>query len=241
MQHPTASRFSLQFFSILFALVVSVELLSEWTGNIYVHRISKPLIMLSLLMYAILQTRTYKKSYPNRVFLLLGMVCGLTGDVVLMFKNDISWAVQSGLGAFLVGHLFYITAFCKGSKAAWSLNSWWIAGFVMYGTLLLLGLLPFVGKMLVPLMVYAVVLLTMALFAKEREHRVTMGSYRLVWFGALSFVASDSVLSYYLFIQASAFGGVILMALYAAAQYGICMGMLEEMNSDNVEIIAGKL
>jgi uncharacterized membrane protein YhhN len=85
--------------------------------------------------------------------------------------------------------------------------------------------------------VYALVLFTMAIIAKERQGRVSVRSYRLVWFGSFCFVASDTALAFDLFVRSSQYVSVFLMILYAAAQYGICVGMMEQIRSETVKII----
>jgi uncharacterized membrane protein YhhN len=232
MQHRSESRFPPVTFLVLFASIVFAELASEWTGNILLHRTTKPLIMLSLLVFAMLQM--HGKLHQAKLFLFSGMFLGMVGDGLLMFKSEVSWAIEGGLGAFLLGHIFYMIAYRKGSKGAWKLSPFWIAALLLTGTITLYFVLPHIGTMLVPLVVYALVLFTMAIIAKERQERVTVKSYRLVWFGALCFVASDTALAFDLFVRSSQYLRVFLMVLYAVAQYRICVGMLEQMRSETV-------
>jgi uncharacterized membrane protein YhhN len=232
MRNQTESRFPPLYAIILFVSIVCAELVSEWTGNSLLHRITKPLIMLSLLLFAISEMRG--NLHPAKVFLFCGMLCGMIGDMLLMFKSDISWAVEGGMLAFLLGHIFYIITYRTGSKGSLELNLWWIASFLLYGIVSGYFLFSHTGAMLMPLIVYALVLFAMAIIAKERQARVPMRSYRLVWFGALAFIASDSILAIHLFVRSSPIGGILLMALYAGAQLCICLGMLEQMRSEIV-------
>ena len=177
--------------------------------------------------FAFFQTHT--KPHSARGFFFQGMFFGWVGDVLLMFANDTAWTLQEGLGCFLIGHIFYIFAYRKGVKGAWNLPLWCVAIAFVYAACLLVVLFPYVGEMFVPLVIYAVALLGMALAAKERQMRVSVRSFRFVYIGAVCFVASDSILAFNLFVKQHPAFGMALMALYAAAQYGICVGMLEQM------------
>jgi uncharacterized membrane protein YhhN len=229
------SRFPNIWFTIIFVGIVSLELLSEWNGHQLLHYLSKPSIMLALLVFVLLERRII--AHPARGWLLSGMIFGLFGDVWLMFKDEISSALQLGLGSFLCGHIAYIVAYRKhlsqkSTKPAWNLQFTWVALAVIYAISLLLVLYRYVGTMLAPICVYSVALLGMTLFAKERQTRVSVQSFRWVWIGALCFVFSDSILALYIFVYPHPALAVLLMTLYSVAQYGICVGMLLQMREE---------
>ena len=76
-------------------------------------------------------------------------------------------------------------------------------------------------------MAYMFVISIMAILAGYRYKRVNLLSFRLIYFGALFFVISDSALAYNKFVEPFSFSGVLIMATYMIAQYLITLGAIE--------------
>ncbi|HEX6746661.1 MAG TPA: lysoplasmalogenase [Longimicrobium sp.] len=97
-----------------------------------------------------------------QILIIGGLVFSLAGDVFLMLPRD---RFVAGLVSFLVAHLLYIRAFVYFGFAA----TWWVMlPLAVYAAVLLRVLLPHVERKLkVPVIVYASVLLVMAWQAVE--------------------------------------------------------------------------
>lgn len=150
--------------------------------------IFKPLTTVLILLLALALPDAVSSLY--RVLVAVGILFSLGGDIFLMLPRD---AFVWGLVSFLVAHLFYIGAYV--SRAGWQLNWLLLALFILYVAGLLYLLLPQAGAMRIPVMLYALVLMTMgwqaaALWAVMRDVATL-----LAMVGALLFIASDSILA----------------------------------------------
>ena len=189
---------------------------------IWMHYVCKPLATVLLLLLAARAIAPVSARYRGTI--LLGLAFSLLGDIFLMlpaalFRIDLFLA---GLGAFLLAHLFYMSAFFAGSDARTRLTS--IAVFAVFGIANLAGLLPRLeDAMRVPVIAYVIALLLMAGFAlaRARSLRTREGtasavaaSARLAAVGAAFFVASDTLLAWNRFG-----GGIPLASLWVLATY----------------------
>lgn len=150
--------------------------------------IFKPLTTVLILLLALALPDAVSPLY--RVLIAVGILFSLGGDIFLMLPRD---AFVWGLLSFLIAHLFYIGAYV--SRAGWQLNWLLLAPFILYVAGLLYLLLPQAGAMRIPVMLYALVLMTMgwqaaALWAVMRDIATL-----LAMVGALLFIASDSILA----------------------------------------------
>lgn len=184
---------------------------------IWLHYVCKPLATVLLLLLAARAIAPVSARYRGTI--LLGLLFSLLGDIFLMLPVDMFLA---GLGAFLLAHLFYMSAFFAGSDARTRLTS--IAVFAVFGVANLAGLLPRLeSAMRVPVIAYVIALLLMAGFAlaRARSLRAREGtasavaaSARLAAIGAALFVVSDTLLAWNRFG-----GGIPLASLWVLATY----------------------
>lgn len=126
-----------------------------------------------------------------RQWVLAALALSLVGDICLMFKGDLWFA--AGLGSFLVAHLFFILAFAGGLAPGWPPA--WTALLVLYGLGLGAWLLPRAGALRVPVALYCLVLLGMALSAALRLRQAGGLAAGLAVAGSLLFMLSDSLLA----------------------------------------------
>jgi uncharacterized membrane protein YhhN len=145
----------------------------------------------SILLLAIL-------GYHVNVLLGTALALGALGDFLLGVRRigslDAEKLFLLGLGSFLIGHLVYTAMFQKNRAP-----DWWKPGAarllgivaVLIALGAVLGLLHnSLGSLLLPVVVYALVLATMALSALLAD----LGN-PLAAIGALCFVASDAMLA----------------------------------------------
>jgi uncharacterized membrane protein YhhN len=186
---------------------------------IWLHYACKPLATVLLVLLAARAVTPVSARY--RRMILLGLLFSLLGDTFLMLPADLFLA---GLGAFLLAHLCYLSAFFPGSDARTRLTS--IGVFAVFGIANLAGLLPRLeNAMRGPVIAYVVALLLMAGFAlaRARSLRAREGatsalaaSARLATIGAALFVVSDTLLAWNRFG-----GGIPLASLWVLATYFI--------------------
>lgn len=211
-------------FLVLFFLVSIAELLAVSLGWMEVHMIAKSLIMLSLIGY-------YMGAVARRNgHFLRAMFFCWAGDVLLLKQADDEMFFILGLVAFLIGHLLYILAYreLRWTDAASGLLmpqkirvSFPVA---LAGTGLIVVLLPTLGGLMIPVIVYAVVLMGMVMASFFRYGRTSPDSFWFVAVGALLFMVSDSILAINKFHTPFEAASPLIMLTYILAQYLIAQG-----------------
>ena len=202
---------------ILSAITVFAGILLD-SHMLYVT--AKPLLMITLLLYFISASR----GYPSwRFYVMAALVFSWGGDVFLMLDGMFT----PGLASFLVAHIFYITAYQKTGAASGELRPLDIIKFVLFGVVLIWVLFPGLGGMLIPVLLYALVLLTMGIWAHKRRGATPMASFVMVSTGAMLFVISDGLIAINKFAFEIPAERILVMSTYLAAQYLIVQGLLK--------------
>ncbi len=212
-------------FNLLFAIIFFLQLLAEYHQLVRLRAVTKPMIVLSLMLLLCVVTKL-KGRFHKRLF--AGLVFALSGDVLLMQASVAPVYFTYGLAAFLVCHLCYISAFYldfrsapeldkKGARLAIALCAVFSIGFYFY-------IRPHLGSMRLQVLAYTIVISLMLMMAAFRNMRVNRSSFLLIMTGAILFYLSDSLLAFNKFVLSFNHAGVLIMATYMAAQYLIVMG-----------------
>lgn len=175
----------------------------------------KVLPILTLILISITQ---YKKTPDNKLKLfIVGLLFCMGGDIFLAVDREQLFVF--GLGSFLIGHLFYIAAmFPVQSK-----NQLGLLALVAYGMVMMTALVPNLGELFIPVVIYMLVLLIMA--ATSMSSNVTNFSLIL---GGLSFTLSDSLIGIDKFYVEVPHAGLWIMLTYYLAQYCLTNGFLTQ-------------
>ena len=146
----------------------------------------------------------------------VGLLFSGVGDIVLEIDRDSLFT--AGLGAFLVAHLFYIAAFTKNIqfKGPRGLVA---AGILIYGIFIGFVMIPNLGNMLLPVVVYLVIIVAMGILAA-----LSGVNHWLVIIGACLFIASDSIIAINRFIVPVPSSSFFIMSTYYPAQLLITAG-----------------
>ena len=173
---------------------------------------SKPALMLTLLG-AFLATTPQPRG-RIAVWASAGIVLSLAGDVLFAQPGDVGFIL--GLSAFLLAHVAYTILFLGPLKTRGMPRLAALYGLWWFGLLALL--LPHLGALAVPVVVYGGVLGLSAASA--------LGTNRMVAVGAALFLVSDSVLACKLFLPGFSFWqqDFVIMVLYCAGQGLIALG-----------------
>lgn len=214
-------------------LVVSiVYLIILFSGYEYLDLYLKP-ALIPLLGFAVY---AYKR-FPARNTILTALAFSWIGDVILLFADIAEIYFILGLVSFLISHIVYCTLFNKQHPVQVKNNAVFRVGcavIVVYLVGMLSVLLPSLGDLKIPVIVYAFVISTMLLFAFNGFLTWLKPGNRYIFMGAIVFVISDSILAIDKFhspIEKSAF---IIMLTYLVAQYLIVVGILK-LNPKKVE------
>jgi len=217
--------------TVIFGVIVVIELLGRLMDDIMLEYPVKPLIMVWITIYYLLNAR--KRSYRSLV--LAAFFFSWTGDIFLMFSGGYEQEIlfYAGVGGFFFAQIAYILVFLLSTendiKGLLLRNPLWIIPLAGYGVLIYLLLLPRLeGLMVYVILMYAVSLIGMSLAALNRRDRVSLKSFRMVFTGSLFFVVSDSMIAIDKFHTEIPHGGFLIMLTYITAQYLMMRGLILE-------------
>ncbi|SHM25525.1 lysoplasmalogenase [Flavobacterium xinjiangense] len=169
--------------------------------------------------------------FPSKKFLLTALVFSWIGDVVLLFSDKGEVYFIIGLVSFLLSHIAYIILFSKQLRIYSNRNKaiFWvgITAIIVYLMVMLAILLPRLGDLKIPVIVYAIVLSTMLLFAFKGYLKWNSPANIYILSGAVVFVSSDSILALNKFYEPLKFSSLLIMSTYITAQYLIVVGILK--------------
>lgn len=210
-------------FLLIFLIIVLAELICDTIESLaLLHYITKPLILISLILFFWKHCKHLEKK--TRLFTFSALILSLFGDVFLMFVNKSSIFFIVGLLSFLLAHNMYVFVFIQ--KRNNSNNTLpFIAVLLVYAFGLFYFLKNGLGDLLIPVIVYMFAILLMATSAFLRRGSVSKNSYILVFIGALFFMISDSLLALNKFHAAFPFSGISIMLTYSMAQLLIVFGI----------------
>ncbi|MCJ7466640.1 MAG: lysoplasmalogenase [Maribacter sp.] len=219
-----------RYFSFLYLILVVLDLLVTSFDATSLRMATKPMILLSLLLYfAIVGWRLQKRTY---VFMLFALFSSWVGDVMLLFDHASGLYFILGLLSFLIAHCCYILVFLRKWHPTPPPYFSLVALLLMvYGSTLFYILKDGIGTLSTPVAIYVVGILFMAVTAFRRLGSVGTRSFYLVFCGALFFIASDSLLAINKFLMPLPWTSVFVMATYATAQYLIVRGILSDSQS----------
>lgn len=219
----------IKLFTIVFTIIVALELLfGSVESYAYWHYFTKPVIVISLIMFFIFNADHL--NFFVKCVTMLALLFSLWGDVLLMFVSNSEQFFIAGLVSFLLAHLMYILVFLRDRNS--KRNS---IPFIVLLLLYAVGIFYFIkdglGDLLIPVLVYITVILVMAATAFMRKGIVLNRGYLFVFIGAIFFVTSDSLLAVNKFYTTLAFSNVSIMITYAVAQFLIVLGILKSYKS----------
>ncbi len=229
-----------KYFPLLFGTILALHLFAGVFGHASLANYSKPFILLSLLFFYFY---TAKDLVKNSFFKLIfaGFVFSLLGDVLLVFQADDPLYFMGGLGSFLVAHVFYILAFTKTYRrdhdiALIKRHGWMMLGVFAYAYLFFKGLQDHLGEMIGPVLAYTVAISLMLVLAINRYKRVNDKSFWAIFFGALLFVTSDSLLAWNKFVNPLPLANLSIMLTYGLAQLAICYGAISQLKEQTLKV-----
>ncbi len=218
--------------SILFFLLLTVEIIADSLGHYTIGWICKPFLMPVLLALFWLNNTNNKPA--EKLFFSLALVFSLAGDVLLMLRDDSLFVF--GLAAFLTAHLCFIASFygrIKGRKIGFAQWAYSLLPFAIFVSGFLSVLVPslqatqLTKPLVVPITVYACIIGTMGFTALMRRGGVSNQGFSLVIAGALVFMLSDSFIALNRFITPLPQPTLLIMATYGIAQYLLTVGTLK--------------
>lgn len=204
---------------------------STYAHQSVIKHITKPLIVPFLLLFYI----TAVPKVEN--LLIMALLFGWLGDIIIIFhhvyKSETGYVIQpiiAGLGAFFVGHVFYMLLFIKyfNDFKPFYILPYLVVGLLTAVVLFHLGILKSNDSKLnrnkriilkIAIVLYTMVIMSMSLMSIYTGIRITI-------IGTLCFLISDSILSLKEFGQIP-LPESFVMITYILAQCFIILGFIE--------------
>lgn len=220
-------KFSFHRIAPVYWLLVVTDLVAILFESTLLHSIVKPTLMPALVLM-LLSPPILAKS---RRLIVAGLIFSWLGDVFLLFEKHNSLFFICGLAAFLITHICYIIYFLSIKSEAPSLLKKQPLYFLLvasYGAGLVWFLLPFLGELKIPVILYATFICAMLLCSIHIFLKVKTPADLYFLFGATLFVLSDTLLAINKFYQPLPFAAIWVMLSYCTAQYFIVLGFIRE-------------
>lgn len=191
----------------------------------YPRLILKSLII-PILIFIFLINQKRNTSMPF-VVMFVGLLFSLAGDIFI----ELSFI--AGLICFLATQILYLIAFFStpGENVISGKRVYLLVPVCIYGVVLILYLNKDLNGMRIPVIIYAITILTMLTAAINRMNKVNRLSFWIVLTGAALFVFSDSAIAVNRFSYAIKSSEWIIMTTYIVAQYLIITGYIKQHNN----------
>jgi len=150
---------------------------------------------------------------PFRLRILLGLTACLAGDVFMMLREK---RFVEGLVSFLLGHLFYISAFLTVMSVRVDFGTVFPL-FIFAGAMMAI-LFPHLGGMKIPVAAYILVITVMGGLAIQRYVDVGGAAAFRAFAAAVLFIVSDSLLAVNRFVRPFPWAQAGILSTYFTAQ-----------------------
>lgn len=210
----------------IFWLLVLTKVVALLFGFLWLHHITKPLLMPALLLL-LFQPAIVP---AGKKLIVTALVFSWMGDSLLLFESRHALFFISGLVSFFFTHTCYIIYFLSTRSEAPSLlkkQPIYILPIICYGAGLVWLLYPYLGALKIPVVFYALVICIMLLCSIHIYLKIKGPANKYFILGAALFVLSDSILAVNKFYQPLPFAGTMIMLSYCAAQFFIVWGVLK--------------
>jgi uncharacterized membrane protein YhhN len=211
----------------LFLFIGVIDLFFIAQGESEYRYFSKPLILLTLLIYFVQISKSIKGTILRKT-ITAALFFSLIGDTLLLFPNLFLY----GLGAFLMVHICYIIGFKLSQIRPFAIGQVnFIRLFLHNLPIYIIAAIgyylihPNLNEMKIPVIIYLLVLVTMVTTARERYKKTVPESFWQVFVGGLFFLISDGILALNMFFKPFEESGVLVMGTYMIAQLLIIMGI----------------
>jgi uncharacterized membrane protein YhhN len=216
---------------ILFILVLLVDLIAVYFNNETLLFVTKPLLMPILGIYLLAQTNSINSNL--KAWIMLALFFSWAGDILLLFEEKNSLFFLLGLSAFFIAQVFYIIFFHNIRMREFIRgNALFLLLVIVYYSILVTVLSPYLGNMKLPVRIYGVVLSFMLMLAMHTMLGKNKKAALWMMLGAMLFVISDSLLAFDKFVAAFNYAGIIIMLTYGFAQLFITEGAVKYINAE---------
>ena len=179
----------------------------------------KPLVLLSLLALY-----TYSVSNRNKWY-ILALVFSFLGDVFLLFEGQLFFMI--GLVSFLIAHILFIKIILSWltKSSLFNITVSFIPFLITFSGLIYV-LKDSLNELLIPVIIYGITISIFGVVSLLNYLNTKTTKALWMFFGALVFIISDSILAIHKFYFSKEILGILVMATYIVAQYLIYRSMI---------------
>lgn len=215
-----------------FTIIYTIFALIESFGELLnlpnaIHYFTKPALVITLILYFLSGVKG--TIFKDKTLFIFTIFFALLGDIFLMFLTQNPLFFILGLGSFLLMQLGYSLYFNREIEFKRSLlfqKPYWIVPVIVYASILYKIVGENAGGVKGAILAYTICIAIMMLSAMNRLGQISQNSFRWVFFGALFFLISDSILAVNKFASPVSNAGFWIMSTYALAQYLIVRGVV---------------
>lgn len=227
-------------FFFVYLLVCAIVLASEFFELQTTYYLSKPLIVLSLLVFYSIYTYSIKHN-TKRNLLLGALLFSGVGDVFLMFEQVSENYFLTGLFFFLGALILYCLYFLLVllQNRPWNLH--WLQ--IAIATIVLVYGVEFYvinnfafGNLKVAILFYCLTLCALGIMAAFMPYKRSFKIYITMLIGVISFIVSDSIIAIERFVTEMPYAGMYILATYMIAQYLIVSAGMKMITNVNPQI-----
>ena len=216
-----------------FIVLAIAEIIAEMISSEMLVHLTKPLLMPVLLVY--MRKGTTRPINLSLLLAAAALIFSFVGDSVLMYAAKGEMYFLIGLGAFAIAQLFYVFSFSRAvntniSPLSHLLKGLYALPFFIYSVVLLSMIWEGIGALQIPVTIYTLLIMFMALSAVYRQGRADREGVNQVIFGVILFVLSDSLIAIDRFYLPMENAGVFIMITYILAQWNIVNGLVKHYN-----------
>ncbi len=222
---------SVRILKVLFFITAAGNLISHISSAVWLEYATKPLLMILLIL--IFTTSSIDQKSISFRLTILALLFSWFGDILLLFQSWNELFFLLGLFAFLIAQIFYIFVYRKiclpvrpDKKSRVFINVR-IIFLILIGFALYSILFNHIGNLRIPVAVYTIAIISMAIAAVLRKGRTSEQSFLMVYMGALLFIMSDSMIAINQFLEPIIYARLLIMLTYILAQYLIVQGILK--------------
>ncbi len=218
--------------SIIFFIALFAELSVIFFQFKDLQIITKPLLMLILLVYFWVKSRNLSST---KYLIIFALVFSWLGDIFLLFEKQNPRLFIFGLGAFFLAHFCYIVYFHqirRQNGVSFSPKILPTLGVLIYVVSLFILLAPNLKNLQIPVFIYALTLAAMLLMSIHAFDFKKHDFAKICVAGTMIFVVSDSLLSINRFYQPFEFASILIMLTYGVAQFLITLGALQNLRDE---------
>lgn len=202
------------FLSICALISAIITIGAKARENKRLQYVFKPLTMAAIIATAFLHSSAPPNFYQKAI--LIGLVFSTVGDVFLIEQKRF---FVHGLMSFLLGHFCYIAAF-------WTLPNLPSGIFYLFYVAFFLAILwKNLGKLKIPVIIYAGTIAAMSWLALSLYLESGDGKTLFAFLGSAFFLVSDSLLAYNKFKTSFSFAQPLILSTYFLAQWLIALSI----------------